>query len=53
MNSIYCDKLLTDTSYEMGFPDSSVGKESTCNAGEPGSIAGLGRSTGEAIDYPL
>ena len=29
-----------------GFPDSSVGKESTCNAGDPGWIPGLGRSTG-------
>jgi len=31
----------------------SVGKESTCNAGDPGSIPGWGRSTGEAIRYPL
>ena len=37
----------------MGFPDSSVGKESTCNAGDPSSIPGLGRSTGEGIDYPI
>ena len=37
----------------MGFPDSSVGKESTCNAGDPSSIPGLGRSAGEGIDYPL
>ena len=37
----------------MGFPDSSVGKESTCNAGDPGSIPGLGRSTGEGKGYPL
>ena len=36
-----------------GFPDSSVGKESTCNAGDPGLIPGLGRSTGEGIGYPL
>ena len=36
-----------------GFPDSSVGKESTCNAGNPGSIPGLERSAGEGIDYPL
>ena len=35
------------------FPDSSVGKESTCNAGDPGSIPGSGRSTGEGIGYPL
>ena len=31
----------------MGFPDSSAGKESACNAGDPGSIPGLGRSPGE------
>ena len=36
-----------------GFPDSSVGEVSTCNAGDPGSIPGLGRSTGEGIGYPL
>ena len=37
----------------LGFPDSSVGKESVCNAGDPGSIPGLGRSTGEEKGYPL
>ena len=37
----------------MGFPDSSVGKESACNAGNPGSIPGPGRSAGEGIDYSL
>ena len=37
----------------MVFPDSSVGKESTCNAGDPGSIPGSGRSTGEGTGYPL
>ena len=37
----------------MGFPDSSVGKESACNAGDPGLISGLGRSAGEGIGYPL
>ena len=36
-----------------GFPDSSVGKESSCNAGDPGSIPGSGRSSGEGIGYPL
>ena len=34
------------------FPGSSVGKES-CNAGDPGSIPGSGRSLGEGIGYPL
>ena len=37
----------------MGFPDSSVGKEPTCNAGDPGSNPGSGRSAGEGICYPL
>ena len=37
----------------MGFPDSSVGKESACNAGDPRSIPGSGRSTGEGIGYLL
>ena len=36
-----------------GFPDSSVGKESTYNAGDPGSIPRLKRSTGEGLDYSL
>ena len=37
----------------MGFPDSSVGKESSCKAGYPGLIPGSGRSPGEGIGYPL
>ena len=37
----------------LGFPGSSVGKESTCNAGDPGWIPELGRSPGEGIGYPL
>ena len=37
----------------MVFPHSSVGKESICNAGDPGSISGLGSSPGEGIGYPL
>ena len=32
---------------------SSAGKESTCNAGKPNSIPGLGRSSGEGIGYPF
>ena len=35
-----------------GFPDSSVGEESTCNAGDPGSIPELGRSAGEGKKLP-
>ena len=35
------------------FPDCSVGKQSACNAGDPGSIPGSGRSPGEGIGHPL
>ena len=49
-----------DKSYEgsfpflvEGFPYSSVGKESTCNAGDPISVPWLRRSPGEGIGYPL
>ena len=34
-------------------PDSSVGKESACNAGDPSLIPESGRSAGEEIGYPL
>ena len=37
----------------LGFPGSSAGKERTCEAGDPGSIPGWGRSDGEGIGYPL
>ena len=37
----------------MGFPDGSAGKESACNAGDLGSIPGLGKSPGEGNSYPL
>ena len=35
------------------FPGGSAGKESACNAGDPGLIPGSGRSPGEGIGYPL
>ena len=35
------------------FPDSSVGKESAFNAGDPSLIPGSGRSPGKGIGYPL
>ena len=37
----------------MGFPGSSAGKESTCNARDPGSIPGSERYPGEGIGFPL
>ena len=43
LNDVFC----------TAFPDSLVGKESTCNAGDPGSIPGSGRSAGEGTGYPL
>ena len=48
LDQIFSEKLIPTC-----FPHSSVGKESTCNAGDPGSIPGLGRSAGEGIGYPL
>ena len=43
-------------SWEIGIGNihhSSVGKESACNAGDPGSIPGSGRSAGEGTGFPL
>ena len=40
-------------SFTTGFPGISAGKESACNAGDPGSIPGLRGSPGEGISYPL
>ena len=37
----------------QGFPGSTAGKESTCNAGDPGSIPGSERFPGEGLGYPL
>ena len=37
----------------MGFPGGSDGKESACNAGDPGSVPGLARSSGEVNGNPL
>jgi len=37
----------------LRFPYGSAGKESPCNAGDLGSIPGLGRSPGEGKGYPL
>ena len=43
----------TNLFIQQGFPGSSTGNESACNAGVPGSILGLGRSPGEGKGYPL
>ena len=42
-----------DLKVAWGFPGSSAGKKSACNAGDPGLIPGSGRSPGEGIGYPL
>ena len=46
-------RMFGDTEELHGFPDSSTGKESACNAGDPNSIPGFGRSAGEGIGYLL
>ena len=45
--------ILKEVNPEYCFPDSSVGKESACNAEDSGSIPGLGISPGEGKGYPL
>ena len=52
---IKCMKSLAELAYQKysGFPCGSADKESTCNAGDLGSIPGLGRSPGEGKGYPL
>ena len=42
-----------NTKHKLGFPDSSVGKESTCNAGHPGLIPESRKFTGEGKGYPF
>ena len=51
--SIDAEKELDKIQPDKGFPHISVGKESACNSGDPGSIPGSGRSAGEGIGYPL
>ena len=47
--------MRTDDIYReaKGFPGSSAGKESACNAGNPGLIPGSGISAGEGMGYPV
>ena len=45
--------ILTYIEDKLGFHGSSAGKEYACNAGDPSSIPGLGRSPGEGKCYPL
>ena len=48
-----CAYIYVYTHIYMDFPGGSVGKESACNAGDPGSVLRLGRSSGERNGYPL
>ena len=45
--------IVPPSHHPHNFPHSSVGKESACNAGDPGSIPGWGKSAGEGIGYSL
>ena len=47
LRSLFC------TFPNVGFPGSLASKESASNAGDPGSIPGLGRSPGKGIGYPF
>ena len=49
----YSTENITQYFVILSFLDSSVGKESTCNAGDPGLNPGWGRFVGEGIGYPL
>ena len=53
MGSWLSRKEKTRTTLKMGFPGGSDCKESACNAGDLGSVPGLGRSPGEGIGNPL
>ena len=48
-----CRAKRQDPLHQLGFPHSLVGKETACNAGDPGWIPGLGRSLGEGNGNPL
>ena len=51
-DSFIQQSLFTSYYTQAGFPHSSVGKDSACNAEDPGSIPGSGRSPGEGIGFP-
>ena len=53
VRKICCRRDRLPTPVFLCFPCGSAGKESTCNAGDPGWILGLGRFPGEGKGYPL
>ena len=52
-NTLYSKGVWGKKRHRRSFPGGSEGKESACNAGDPGSIPGSGRISGEGIGYPL
>ena len=52
---LFCPKAMKTQfkASDLGFPGGSDGKESSCNAGDPGSIPRSGRSHGEENSTPL
>ena len=53
MHQVHNDVSIMNPYLKKGFPSSSAGKESACNAGGSSSIPGLGRSPGEGTGHPL
>ena len=53
MLNCLCIRYLYLHLFMAGFPSGSDGKASVCNAGDPGSVPGLGRSHGEGNGSPL
>ena len=53
LREIFIEIISYNLNKTRDFPDSSVGKEYTCNSGDPSLFPGSGRSTGEGIGYPL
>ena len=53
MGSLGVATVVLDREDFISFPDSSAGKKSACNAGDPSSIPRSGRSAREGIGYPL
>ena len=51
--TLNCEVFLFFVKSSSGFPCGSAGKESACNAGDLGSIPGLGKSPEEGTDYTL
>ena len=60
INTVFCSQVGPEYLLDIGnlwvngdFPDNSVGKESACNAGDPGLTPGSGSSSEEVINYPF